>query len=137
MMPPKCHLTKLVASAGELFTQVPRREILQTSPVRGSRKFTPGVLPGASVLLLQSHVRAGPAPNITHIDGPARFAFKLRFNRLRPSTLTLDFVETVRALRGEGAEESKVASYQYLTGSAATFLVRILPDRSLIRDCLL
>ena len=68
------------------------------------------VLPGASVLLLQSHVRAGPTPNITHIDGPARFAFELRSNRLRPSTLTLNFIETVRALRGEGAEESKAAS---------------------------
>ena len=112
MMPPKCHLTKLVASAGELFTQKCLEEKfcnLLLYGVLGSSR--PGSkLRWASVLLLQSHVRAGPTPNITHIDGPARFAFELRSNRLRPSTLTLDFVETVRALRGEGAEESKVAS---------------------------
>jgi hypothetical protein len=109
MMPPKCHLTKLVASAGELFTQVPRREILQTSPVRGSRKFTPGVLPGPRSFCYNHTLGPGqpltlPILMVTHIDGPARFAFELRSNRLRPSTLTLDFVETVRALRGEGAE---------------------------------
>src|SRR3712207_7570956 len=51
-----------VAAPGALFTEVPIREILRTSPVRDSRKFTPCVVNLATKAA--THGRVGVAEEI-------------------------------------------------------------------------